>query len=443
MKKLAVLFLALVMVIGVLSACGRDSDSSSGKASSGGDSSQSAKGNSSKNESGNSSKITAPKPDHLLIWADQEKEAGLKPAVKSFEKKFGIDVKYKTMDIASKLRKQLRLDGPAGTGPDVFTVPHDQIGQLAVQGLVRPIDVPKSVTDIYTKSSIQAETYKGKLYGLPKTVETPILMYNKKYIKQPPKTFKELWKLSEKLKAKGKYGFLFLGDNYYFAHAYMAAYGGYVFKNKNGTLDPTDLGINNAGAVKGAEWIAKWYKQGLFPDGIVGKNGGSAMNGLWTDGKVASKNDGPWAYESSEKAGLKFGAAPLPKLPNGKYPETFIGVKGWQVSAFTKHPQWATKLVVWLSNKKNSKIRYQNTGEIPPIKSLINDPIIKDNPKSKAVFVQAQRGEPMPNIPEMSQVWGPMASALQEIVTGKSDAKTALDEAAKTINTKIKQLNSK
>lgn len=441
MKKLATLFLALFVVLGLLSACGRDSGTS-GKASGNGSKDKSSQSsNSSKSKKSN--KITEPKPKQLLVWGDQHKEAGIKPALKSFEKKYGIKVKLKTVSIADKAGKNLRLDGPAGKGPDVLTIPHDQIGQLVQQGLLRPLNVPKSVTSIFTDSSVQAETYKGKLYGLPKTVETPVLVYNKKYIKTPPKTFKELWNLSEKLKKQGKYGFLFLGDNYYFAHGYMAAFGGYVFKNNNGTLDPNDLGVNNKGAIEGAKWIAKWYKAGLFPKGIVGKNGGSALDGLWTEGKVAAKNDGPWSYDAAKKAKLNFSAAPLPKLSNGKYPETFIGVKGWQVSAYTKSPQWSTKLAEWLANAKNSKIRYQKTGEIPPIKSLINDPIIKDNPLAKAVFVQAKRGEPMPNIPAMSQVWKPMGNALQEIVTGKSDAKKALDQAAKTIKTQIKQMNSK
>ncbi|HET7656716.1 MAG TPA: extracellular solute-binding protein [Bacillales bacterium] len=441
MKKLTTLLLALAVVLGLLSACGRD-NSTSGKSATG-DSSKDTTTQSDTSKSDKGDKITEPKPKQLLVWGDQHKEAGIKPALKSFEEKYGIKVKLKTVSIADKARQQLRLDGPAGKGPDVLTIPHDQIGQLVEQGLLMPLDVPKSMTSIFTDSSIQAETYKGKLYGLPKTVETPVLVYNKKYIKTPPQSFKDLWNLSEELKKQGKYGFLFLGDNFYFAHAYMAAYGGYVFKNNNGTLDPTDLGINNDGAVQGAEWIAKWYKSGLFPKGIVGKNGGSALDGLWTEGKVAAKNDGPWSYDSAKKAGLDFTAMALPKLPNGEYPKTFIGVKGWQVSAYTKSPQWSTKLAEWLANTENSKIRYKQTGEIPPIKSLIDDPMIKDNPLAKAVFVQAQRGEPMPNIPAMSQVWTPMANALQEIVTGKADAKSALDQAAKTIHTQIKQMNAK
>lgn len=430
MKRLAMLMTAILLLVGILSACGpSDKSTSSGSSNA-----------SSKNNDG---KISEPKPDKLVVWEDKDKDNALKPAIKSFEEKYGIKIEYKTLPMADKMRERLRLDGPAGKGPDVFTVPHDQIGQLVVQGLMRPLDVPSSVTDTFTDSSIQAQTYKGKLYGLPKAVETPIFIYNKKLMDKAPATFDELYQFSKDFTKGGKYGFLFLGDNYYFAHAYMSGFGGYVFKNNNGTLDIKDLGLNNDGAVQGAEWIAKWYKEGLFPKGIVGTNGGSTLDGLFTEGKVASKMDGPWSFEEMKKAGIDYGVAPLPKLPNGEYPKTFIGVKGWHVSAYSKSPQWATKLVEWLTNAENSKIRFEKSGEIPPVKALLKDPIIADNEGAKAVFVQAERGEPMPNIPEMSQVWEPMANALQLIVTGKQGAKPALDNAVKTIETNITQLNAK
>ena len=43
----------------------------------------------------------------------------------------------------------------------------------------------------------------------------------------------------------------------------------------------------------------------------------------------------------------------------------------------------------------------------------------------------------MPNIPEMGEVWGPAASALQTIATGKAEPKAAMDDAVKTIKTNI------
>ena len=45
--------------------------------------------------------------------------------MKSFEEKYKVKVKVVEMQMTDQVKK-LRLDGPAGTGPDVVTLPHDQ-----------------------------------------------------------------------------------------------------------------------------------------------------------------------------------------------------------------------------------------------------------------------------------------------------------------------------
>src|SRR5690606_36547305 len=109
----------------------------------------------------------------LVVWEDTDKGIALKPAIESFEKEYGIKVEFKELGMADKIRDQLRLDGPAGNAPDVVTLPHDQIGQVVTEGLLQEIKVDDSVLDTFTESSISAQMYDGKLYGLPKATETP------------------------------------------------------------------------------------------------------------------------------------------------------------------------------------------------------------------------------------------------------------------------------
>lgn len=73
---------------------------------------------------------------------------------------------------------------------------------------------------------------------------------------------------------------------------------------------------------------------------------------------------------------------------------------------------------------------------------MLEDPIIKDNELASAVAMQSQDAVPMPSIPEMSEVWPPMQSAVQTVITGKADSKKALDEARKTIEENIKANHS-
>jgi len=417
MKK-SLLLMMLILLLGTLAACAPDRETGT----------EPAKGNEA---------VEEPKPEKLVIWEDVEKSGWLPEAIASFEEEYGIKVEFKELNMADKIRDQLRLDGPGGTAPDVVTLPHDQIGQVVTEGLIQEINVEDSVLKLYSDSSITAQMYDGKLYGLPKATETPVFIYNKALMPEAPKTLDELYAFSKDFTKGENYGFLALWDNFYFAHGPIAGMGGYVFNETEEGLDRDDLGLNNEGALEGAAYIQKWYSEGLFPKGIIGESGGAAMDGLFNEGKVAAVMNGPWAFQGMRDAGIDIGIAPMPTLPNGEAVKTFMGVKGWHVTQFTKNPYWSTKLIEHLSNDENSKARFEAVSEIPANVALVEDPIIADNEGAKAVALQSQDAVPMPNIPEMGEVWGPMASALQTLATGKAQPKDALDEAVKSIKTNI------
>ncbi|WP_370507339.1 extracellular solute-binding protein [Priestia megaterium] len=378
------------------------------------------------------------KPKKLIIWEEKGKGVALEPAMKSFEQKYGIKVEYKELELSAEMKEKIRLDGPAGTGPDILTLPHDQVGQLALEGMISPIKVNEKTLNAFTKQAVESQKYDSQLYGLPKAIETPIFLYNKKLMKTPPKTMDDLYEFSIKNQKKNQYGFLASWDNLYFANAVLTGMGGYIFERENDRLNPFNIGLNNGGAIKGAAYIQKWYQEGLFPKGIIGENGVSTLEGLFAEGKVASVMSGPWAFQSFKEAGITLGASKLPNLPNGQPMKTFIGVKGWSVNSFSKYKKWSTKLIEHLTNYENAKIRYEKTEEIPPVLAFLNDPLIQQNEKAKAIVEQAKVSQPMPNSPEMNEVWGPMNTALQLIANSKQKPKEALTEAVETIQNQIK-----
>jgi Maltose-binding periplasmic proteins/domains len=82
--------------------------------------------------------------------------------------------------------------------------------------------------------------------------------------------------------------------------------------------------------------------------------------------------------------------------------------------------------------------RFEITGQVPTLKSLSDDPTIKSDPVVSGILEQAQYAIPMPNIPEMQTVWGPMASAFSLIWNENIDPQQALDDAKKQIEDAIK-----
>ncbi len=64
-------------------------------------------------------------------------------------------------------------------------IPNDQLGGAVVQGLLSPLSVDQAKQDAFTPASINAFRMDNALYGIPKAVETLVLIYNKDLIDKP------------------------------------------------------------------------------------------------------------------------------------------------------------------------------------------------------------------------------------------------------------------
>ena len=373
----------------------------------------------------------------LLVWEDIKKSNGIEDAIKAFEAQYKVKVKIQEMPYAQQIEK-LRLDGPAGIGPDVLVIPHDQVGGAVVQGLLSELKVDAKYMDSFTKPAVDAQTYEGKLYGIPKAVETIVLVYNKDILPKAPETFDDLIKVSKEQRAANKYGLLAKFDEIYYSYGVVAGMGGYIFgQNANGSLNVNDIGLANQGTIDAVTFLKSFYADGLFPAGIVGETGANAIDSLFTEKKAAAVITGPWAFKPYQDTGVNYGVAPLPTLPNGEHMRSFLGVKGYSVSTYSTQKELAQQFIEFINQPEYAKIRFEKTGEIPPVKLLIDDPVIKGDEKARAVAIQAGYAVPMPSVPEMQEVWTPSNSALQLSVTGKQDVKAALNGAVKTINMQI------
>lgn len=364
------------------------------------------------------------KPEKLIVWEEEKKGNALKPILKGFEKEYGIRVEYKEVDVDDGMYTQLRRKGPIGKSPDIVTLSHEKVGQLVEEGLIQEIKVNEEVVNPFLETAVFAETYQGKLFGLPKSAVTSVLVYDRRVLPQAPKTMNELYKKAKKIRQGKEYGFAAEWNDFHEAYGIVIGMGGYVFKRDGKTVSPGDIGLNNEGAVRGTNYIQKWYKARAIPEGDK-----EDFEKMFREGKVASIMSSKTELMEGEDVGI----APMPKLSKGNPMKTILEMKGWHITAFTQYPYWSTKLVEYLSNEKNALLRFEKTGEIPPMKTISDHEAIKDSERAQAIAIQLQYAEPVPNIPEMNKVWGPMDSAMKQITALESKPKAALDEAVKKI----------
>jgi maltose/maltodextrin transport system substrate-binding protein len=366
----------------------------------------------------------------LLVWINGDKGYnGIAKIGEEFAKKTGVQV---TVEHPEDAPNKFAQAAAAGKGPDIWIWPHDRIGEWIAGGLLQTVTPGKKVQADIDPLAWKAFTVGGKTWGYPLSVEAVSLVYNKKLVSTPPKTFEEVIALDKKLSAEGKKAILWDYNNTYFTWPLLAANGGYAFKPKaDGSYDASDTGVNNAGALKGAELLAKMVK-----DGVMTKGAGYAeMEAAMAQGKVAMMINGPWSWDNLKKANIDFGVAKIPTV-GGKKAAPFVGVLGAMISKASPNRDVAVEFIEnhLLSVDGLKTVNNDVPLGTPASKALFAE--LKSNPNIQATMASAQDGSPMPNNPEMGRFWSSMESALKNMTEGRQSPKEALDAAAKRISAK-------
>ena len=372
----------------------------------------------------------AAEPGKLLIWINGDKGYnGLAKVGEEFTKATGVQVVVEHPEDAPNKFQQAAA---AGKGPDIWIWPHDRIGEWIAGGLLQPVTPGKKVQADIDPLAWKAFNVGGRTWGYPMSIEAVSLIYNKDLVPTPPKTFDDVIALDRKLSAQGKKAILWDYNNTYFTWPLLAANGGYAFKLKaDGTYDPADTGVNNAGALKGAELLAGMVKDGVMPKGA----GYADMEAGVNQGKIAMMINGPWSWDNLKKSKINFGVAKIPTVA-GKKAAPFVGVLGAMVTKATPNRDIAVEFIEnhMLTVKGLKAINDDVPLGTPASKAFFAE--LKSDPNIQATMASAQDGAPMPNNPEMGRFWSSMQSALQNLTEGRQSPKEALDAAAKRITAK-------
>ncbi len=374
----------------------------------------------------------------LKISVDEGYENYINSIKEKFEKENNVKIELSIDSMTENLDK-LATDGPTGTAADVMMSPYDRVGSLGTEGQIAPVELGnKANFDDTVKNLV---TINGTVFGEPAVIESLILYYNKDLLSEAPKTFAELEALANDPKyafenEEGKnVAFLANWTNFYYAYGLIGGYGAYVFGD-HGT-NPKDVGLATPGAIEGLEYAHKWYA--MWPQGMkdVSKSGDFALQ-QFKDGKTAAIIEGPWQAQSLTEAGVNFGAAQIPLLDNGKGYEAFGGGKAWVVSNYSTVKEEAQKWIDYVTNDENQKEFYKATQEIPANLEARKEVSENGTELSAAVIAQFANAQPMPNIPEMAEVWEPGATMFFDAASGKNAAEAA-QEAVQLINDSIAQ----
>ncbi len=371
----------------------------------------------------------------ITIWCSEKQVDILQKLGEEYKAKTGVEVEIQQVDFGS-IKSKFLTAAQSGEGPDIIVGAHDWVGELVVNGLLEPISfLPDK--NLYFETAIKAFSYGGKLYGVPYAMEAIALIYNKDYVENPPKTIEDLIQLAKQIdeEYEGEVrGFVYDAANFYFSAPFLFGFGGYIFKETPKGLDVHDIGLANDGAIKGAKLIKRFFDEGILQSG----DNYGIMDSLFKEGSAAMIINGPWSVKAYKEAGVDYGVVPIPDLAPGVKAKPFVGVQGFMVNAKSPNKQIAIDFLLhYIATKDAMYQLYLGDPRIPSRKDVFS--MIKDNPDIEGFTNSAKYGTPMPNVPEMSAVWGAMGDALNLIINGKQTPEEALKDAVKKITEQIEK----
>lgn len=408
MKKMA-LVLCIAMTAAMVTGCSKNTDSVAAK-------------------QGNKEALNT-----IRIWHDGDKamiqlmEDHLNEALNDD----GITVKFEQK---SGLTDQIKLYGSDEVnGPDLYMYAHDSLGMFVEMGALAPITdvIDKAVYADMLPMTLKAGNYKDAQYLMPVYFETLLFIYNKDLWEgEVPSTTEELYSYMKNHTdvTAGTYALVNQHSTAYNVAPLINGFGGFIINEQ------AKPGLNDEKTMEAIEYNKKFAS--LEADGDY-----NTVNALFKDGKAAAIIGGPWMISSVKEAKINYGIKSLCdfKLPNGNALVPYSGVQGIGVmkhAAETKKEAVEKVLkeiadpLLGIDLAENSRCAPANQ------KSYENTTVSKDE-MIAAMRKTADIAQPMPNIPQMSVMWGPAESLLAAVNKSGKDLNSVADEYQKQAETAI------
>ncbi len=376
----------------------------------------------------------APAETTLVIWADETRAGVLGPLTEAFTADTGIPVDVQQVGFGD-IRNNIQTAAPAGEGADIFIGAHDWIGELQANGVLAQIDLAGRESEFYDVA-IGAFSLGGDLYGVPYAIENMALFYNTDLVPEAPTSWDELTAACDALTLTvciaAPAGDAFANQ------AFVQGFGGYIFDYTATGFDPTDVGLDNDGAKTGANFLDQAVKDGYLSADVTWDN----MNDLFNNSEAAFLWNGPWHLSTVRDSGVNYGVTTFPPV-EGSAPIPFVGVQGFMINAFSENQVAAQLFLTDYVATQEAMVALFEAGQRGPAHISSYEAALAADPEVAAfTLVDADPGLLMPNIPEMSAVWGAMGDAFAAIYNQTfegevTDASSAMDKAAETVRTTI------
>lgn len=374
---------------------------------------------------------SAKNDNKITIWTNMSVEAETiqKYADEWSEKSgFEVEVIHQSPSVQKFAQAANSEDGPDA----VVGIPNDQLADYINAGLAAEVPAGLYNDSDFSDAAIQACYVGGKRYAAPISVETVALFYNTDKVKEVPATWEELV-----AGAKEVGGVQFDATSIYYNLGFVRACGGYIFKYENGAYDVSDIGLANDGAVQAYEFINDLYAEyGLLSADVTA----DIARSNFQNGETAYYIGGPWDIDGFTSASTQFAIAEMPTF-NGQPFVTPVGTQISFVSNKSDKQEAAWEFIMYLID--NGALGLYKAGDRIPAKLADqNDAVIQSMENSRVFIAQINKGEPMPTVSEMGQLWSIHTNNIRSMWKGELSPKEAAENIVKQLKEAVELMNS-
>lgn len=356
----------------------------------------------------------------LKVWGAEEDQALLAEMVESFKQEYAGAADFEiTLEVQGESDSRDKLLGNLDNAADVFAFADDQLMSMVAAGVLEPISNADEIASRNVEGAVAAATVNDKLYAYPMTADNGyFLYYNKAYFSD--EDIKTLDGILAVAAANGKKFSMELTSGWYL-YSFFGQTGLKVGLNDDGisnycTWNATD------GKIKGVD-VAQALLDICANPGFANNVDADFIEGV-NDGSIIAGVSGVWNSTTIEEVwGENYGATKLPTYTCAGQQiqmSSFTGYKMIGANAYSKYPEWASKLADWITNEQNQTLRFQERGQGPSNIKAAENPEVAKSLAIQAVLQQAEYG----NLQRIGgSYWMPVCEFATEMANGNPSGK--------------------
>jgi multiple sugar transport system substrate-binding protein len=287
----------------------------------------------------------------------------------------------------------------------------------------------------FVPGALEGGKFKGRTYRVPQYIDVGMLFYRRDLLaaasEQPPETFDQLVRVSEKLQRRPQlWGYVWQGKQYEglvcdFMEV-LTGFGGFWINS-----DTNEVGLDRPQAIHALEWMRDAiHRVGISPPGTTAytEEEGRLM---FQSGRAVFLRNWPFVLITSQQEGSvvrgKVGIKPMPATPNGRSAAS-LGGWGMCIAKNSPHKDEAWKFCEYISALPQVERIQAHRGSPPALRAYYEQ---SDDPARKDLYAVMQTAVVRPRIPQYAQASDILQRYVSAALTERMTSADALAAAAK------------